>query len=435
MARSPTGTFTLVAGNPVVTGTIITSDWANTTMPDIGAALTDSLSRTGQGGMLAPIRGVGGSATAPAHSFTDFPRSGMYAIGANEMRYAVNGVDRMRWQAGGLPTQTYNVATGLWEDLEPVGVVGPNLLDNTNFQILQRGRGASYGVSEYLADRWRMQSADFTSVEQVIGAISYDDPRFVTTDYHRTSFSSPTGPTPAVNLVQHILDVKQLNDATFTLSARIRIAVGNKVGIDIVIDYGVGGSPDESFIADALYDGSGDFDLAEFQMTIPSFAGKTFGTNPKATVFFHYCHPTKFGGALAGQTGVFEIAEVKLEKGSVRTRYEPTPVAQDEAECQKWLQVYSTNTPVSQASMWNNTDAYGTITLSPPMHFVPAAGAMPNNSLTLFMNGVTNTEPSETTFPTRTGINIKMPVTGRTSGDAGFFRVAGFVPLEISCEL
>lgn len=88
MARSPTGTFTLVAGNPVVTGTIITSDWANTTMPDIGAALTDSLSRTGQGGMLAPIRGVSGSATSPAHSFTDFPRSGMYAVSANEMRYA-----------------------------------------------------------------------------------------------------------------------------------------------------------------------------------------------------------------------------------------------------------------------------------------------------------------------------------------------------------
>ena len=150
MARSPTGTFTLVAGNPVVTGTIITSDWANTTMPDIGAALTDSLSRTGQGGMLAPIRGVSGSATSPAHSFTDFPRSGMYAVSANEMRYAVNGVDRMRWQAGGLPTQTYNVATGLWEDLEPVGVVGPNLLDNSNFQIASAGYRIAIAITSGL---------------------------------------------------------------------------------------------------------------------------------------------------------------------------------------------------------------------------------------------------------------------------------------------
>jgi len=123
MARSPTGTFTLVAGNPVITGTIITSDWANTTMPDIGAALTDSLSRTGQGGMLAPFRGVSGSATSPAHSFTNFPRSGEYAVSADETRMAVNGVDRMRWREAGQPTQTYDSAAGEWRDLGGGGTV------------------------------------------------------------------------------------------------------------------------------------------------------------------------------------------------------------------------------------------------------------------------------------------------------------------------
>lgn len=123
MARSPTGTFTLVAGNPVITGTIITSDWANTTMPDIGAALTDSLSRTGQGGMLAPIRGIDGIVTSPAHSFTNFPRSGTYAIGTDETRMSVNGVDRMRWRAAGQPTQTYDSAAGEWRDLGGGGTV------------------------------------------------------------------------------------------------------------------------------------------------------------------------------------------------------------------------------------------------------------------------------------------------------------------------
>lgn len=123
MARSPTGTFTLVAGNPVVTGTIITSDWANTTMPDIGAALTDSLSRTGQGGMLAPIRGIDGTVTSPSHSFTNFPRSGTYAIGTDETRMSVNGVDRMRWRGAGQPTQTYDSAAGEWRDLGGGGTV------------------------------------------------------------------------------------------------------------------------------------------------------------------------------------------------------------------------------------------------------------------------------------------------------------------------
>ena len=123
MARNATGTFTLVAGNPVITGTIITSNWANTTMPDIGAAITDSLSRTGQGGMLAPIRGVNGSEASPAHSFTNFPRSGMYAVDATETRFSVDGADRMRWRGAGQPTQTYDSTAGEWRDLGGGGTV------------------------------------------------------------------------------------------------------------------------------------------------------------------------------------------------------------------------------------------------------------------------------------------------------------------------
>ena len=48
MSRNGSGTYTLPAGNPVVTHTFITSAWANTTMPDIGAALTQSISKDGQ---------------------------------------------------------------------------------------------------------------------------------------------------------------------------------------------------------------------------------------------------------------------------------------------------------------------------------------------------------------------------------------------------
>ena len=35
MPRSPSGDYTLPAGNPVVTGTIIESVWANTTLADL----------------------------------------------------------------------------------------------------------------------------------------------------------------------------------------------------------------------------------------------------------------------------------------------------------------------------------------------------------------------------------------------------------------
>lgn len=48
MSRNGSGTYVLPAGNPVVTGTIITSTWANTTMSDVATALTGSVASDGQ---------------------------------------------------------------------------------------------------------------------------------------------------------------------------------------------------------------------------------------------------------------------------------------------------------------------------------------------------------------------------------------------------
>lgn len=48
MSRNGTGTYSLPAGNPVVTGTSISSTWANNTLSDIATALTGSLASDGQ---------------------------------------------------------------------------------------------------------------------------------------------------------------------------------------------------------------------------------------------------------------------------------------------------------------------------------------------------------------------------------------------------
>ena len=48
MSRNGSGTYNLPAGNPVVTGTTISSSWANTTLNDIATALTGSLAADGQ---------------------------------------------------------------------------------------------------------------------------------------------------------------------------------------------------------------------------------------------------------------------------------------------------------------------------------------------------------------------------------------------------
>jgi len=48
MSRNGSGTYSLPAGNPVVTNTTISSTWANTTLTDLATAMTGSVAADGQ---------------------------------------------------------------------------------------------------------------------------------------------------------------------------------------------------------------------------------------------------------------------------------------------------------------------------------------------------------------------------------------------------
>ena len=77
--RNPSGTYSLYTpGNPVTTHSVISSSWANNTLTDIAQGLTMSLDRNGQGGMLAPLRGVDGTLGSPALSFTSAAGDGLF---------------------------------------------------------------------------------------------------------------------------------------------------------------------------------------------------------------------------------------------------------------------------------------------------------------------------------------------------------------------
>jgi hypothetical protein len=55
MSRNGSGTYNLPAGNPVITGTTISTTWANTTLTDIGTALTGSVASDGQTPMTGSL--------------------------------------------------------------------------------------------------------------------------------------------------------------------------------------------------------------------------------------------------------------------------------------------------------------------------------------------------------------------------------------------
>lgn len=97
MPRNSGGTYTLPVSNPVVTATTVSSTWANDTMNDIKTELTDSLSRSGKGGMSAALKIVDGSVSAPGIAFGSETGSGVYRNAAGDVRFAVLGADLLRY--------------------------------------------------------------------------------------------------------------------------------------------------------------------------------------------------------------------------------------------------------------------------------------------------------------------------------------------------
>lgn len=90
------------ANGPYVSGTTINSVAVNARFADEETELSDSLSRSGKGAMLASLRGVDGTVAAPAVSFVSEPASGLYRAGANDVRLAVGGADALKLTSGGI---------------------------------------------------------------------------------------------------------------------------------------------------------------------------------------------------------------------------------------------------------------------------------------------------------------------------------------------
>ena len=109
MPRDGSGGYTPPAGNPVLPNTTIESNWANSTVNDLGAEIQDSLSRSGKGTMSVPFRAVDGSAAMPGYTFASELNSGIYRAGPGDIRSSVLGSDAVR-VAGGLTTSFLDFA-------------------------------------------------------------------------------------------------------------------------------------------------------------------------------------------------------------------------------------------------------------------------------------------------------------------------------------
>jgi len=100
-ARNASGVYSLPAGNPVVTGTSITSTWANNTLNDIKTEITNSLDRNGRGAMVSPLQLSSGSSALPSLTFGTDTNSGVYLSAADAPAMSAGGVQAQTWSTTG----------------------------------------------------------------------------------------------------------------------------------------------------------------------------------------------------------------------------------------------------------------------------------------------------------------------------------------------
>jgi len=95
MARNGSGTYTLPAGNPVVTGTTISSTWANNTLNDLGNAMTASLAYDGQTVPISnlPMGGYLHTGVANATARTNYASAGQVQDSTLTYLTSISGTD------------------------------------------------------------------------------------------------------------------------------------------------------------------------------------------------------------------------------------------------------------------------------------------------------------------------------------------------------
>ncbi|WP_457321337.1 hypothetical protein, partial [Stenotrophomonas sp. P5_B8] len=223
-------------------------------------------------------------------------------------------------------------------------IPGKNLLINGNFDFSQRGvtgsRTSAAVEAIYTMDRWICGFVNVNGNWGVGGTTFGEIPgsrRFL--GYNIASVPNNNS---SAYVGQKVEGAGTLAGKTVTLSvwARSNVA-GKKMGMRALQLFGTGGSTTTSTEAPNVVTLTTAFKRYSFTVTLPSVAGKTIGTSGDdgMLVVLDYCGPAPlYGGALAGQTGLFEVAQAQLEEGGTATGFEFRPLGLELSLCQRYYE-------------------------------------------------------------------------------------------------
>lgn len=286
--RDGAGNFNLVSGNPVVSGTIISSTTQNNTMSDVGSALTQSLSKDGQTTPTANLT-MGNfrhTNVAAAAARTDYAQAGQVQDSAMTYLTSVSGTDTIvasavtpsglaayaagqhfRFVAAGTNTTsavTLNIngigaknvtmlgASTLQPGMIQSGAVVSVLYDGTQFQAIGINNGSNVvGMTRNLkmymaaAGTTGTMTADELIAETALGGVTYKLSNFSQSINLSTTGAGgmDTGSAPVSGFVALYAIYNPTTGAVALLATTAASLVGNVYG---------GGSMPSGYTASAL---------------------------------------------------------------------------------------------------------------------------------------------------------------------------------------
>ncbi len=323
MPRDSSGIYTLPAGNPVVTDTIISSAWANTTLSDIAAALTNSLPRDGSAAMFGALK--------------------MGNFGISGLAAGVNPTDAVNFGQLSSPPAGSIGYSQLSSDLKTALVPMRNRFINGNFDIWQRGTTSGIGAAQnFLADHWYsyVQGSTITQAQQTFPLGQTDvpgNPKY----FNRIVVNSVAGANNQGTYSQIIEGVEKLSGGPAVLTFYMKADTPKNIAVEFAQIFDAGS-------ADVLGIGVTTCALTTLwkkftiPVTIPSISGKMIGGNKNGLyTIFWFDAGSNFNfrtNNLGQQSGTFDIAQCQIEQGNVATPFEVRPYQLELMLCQRYYQ-------------------------------------------------------------------------------------------------
>jgi hypothetical protein len=202
-----------------------------------------------------------------------------------------------------------------------------NYLINGNFD--KWDYATSQTSAEYGSDnRWWNGNIGSTKTHSQVACGDTERALFNAMYFSRTVVSSVAGAGNLVNKVQAIENVNLLAGKTVTLSFWARADAARNIAVEFFQCFGTGGNPSpyNTCIGSQLVALTTIWQKKTITVTLPSIVGKTLGSDGVQTTYtaVNFLFDAGSDSAtraanLGQQSGTFDIAQVKIEDGSVAT--------------------------------------------------------------------------------------------------------------------